>query len=245
MFDSIRVEQIYQPNEKQEQPDCAIRLDFTFPVKTADQKVLKKMQEQFVRSFFGENYETLSPKEAAEKFTADYILMYKELKKDYEKELGKEASAELSFKEKIDNTIDYNQEGLICYTVHTERYRGGAHGSSEKMHYVVNCRTGEQVQEDDIFMNEYQKDLSEILIEHIMKINQVENAADLENIGFFSVEEIAPNNNFLIGEEGITYTFNEYEIAAYAVGNIQVFIPYDEIRHLIKQEGILAQDADK
>ena len=67
--------------------------------------------------------------------------------------------------------------------------------------------------------------LAQILIDHIAKQNKVENPKDLENIGFFSVEEIFPNGNFLVDEDGITYTFNEYEIAAYVVRETNVFLP--------------------
>ncbi len=241
-FDSLQVEQTYLPNEQQEAPVCSVSLHLTYPDKTADREVLKKMREQFVRAFLGENYENLPPEEAVEKFTADYIDMYKGLKNDYEKELGEAVPSTFSFSETISNRIEYNKNGLISYTVQADRYRGGAHGSSEQMHYVLNFKTGETVTEQDLFINDYQKELSEILIDHILKENQVEKPADLENLGYFSVEEIAPNNNFLIREEGIVYTFNEYEIAAYAVGIIQVYIPYDEIRHLLKKEGPLSYE---
>ena len=31
--------------------------------------------------------------------------------------------------------------------------------------------------------------------------------------GFFTVEDIVPNNNFWLNDEGINYTYNQYEIA--------------------------------
>jgi hypothetical protein len=60
--------------------------------------------------------------------------------------------------------------------------------------------------------------------------------AELENIGFFNLDEISSNNNFYADEIGITYTFNEYEIAAYVVGPVTIQIPYDKIRHLLRRE---------
>ena len=72
----------------------------------------------------------------------------------------------------------------------------------------------------------------------------MENPKDLENIGFFSVEEIFPNGNFLVDEDGITYTFNEYEIAAYVVRETNVFLPYAEILYLLKKDSPIAKLID-
>ena len=66
----------------------------------------------------------------------------------------------------------------------------------------------------------------------------------MENIGFFSVEEIFPNGNFLVDGDGITYTFNEYEIAAYVVRETNVFLPYAEIQYLLKKESPIAKLID-
>ena len=47
-------------------------------------------------------------------------------------------------------------------------------------------------------------------------------------------EEIKPNGNFLLSEEGIVYIFNQYEIAPYAAGVIELTIPWDEVSDILK-----------
>ena len=54
-------------------------------------------------------------------------------------------------------------------------------------------------------MDNYQDNLARILVDQIAKQNNVSDAKELENIGFFSVDEIFPNGNFLVDETGITY----------------------------------------
>jgi hypothetical protein len=77
-------------------------------------------------------------------------------------------------------------------------------------------------------------------VDAIALSNNVE-IAELENIGFFNLDEIYPNNNFYADETGITYTFNEYEIAAYVVGAVSVQIPYENIRHLLRRESPVSE----
>ena len=57
----------------------------------------------------------------------------------------------------------------------------------------------------------------------------------------FVDNEIFPNGNFLVDETGITYSFNEYEIAAYVVGVTNVHLPYKEIRYLLRDDSPISQ----
>ena len=163
---------------------------------------------------------------------------------EYKEEVAKAdetpVGAWFSYYEMSTNDIAYNQNDILSYSIYVENYTGGAHGSHATANHVINMKTGAPVTESDIFIEDFQDDLAQILVDRIAKQNSVENAKDLENIGFFSIDEIFPNNNFLIDENGITYTFNEYEIAAYVVGATSVHLPYEEIQYLLKKESPIA-----
>ena len=79
-FDSIRVDRTYHLLNNPDNPNCNLQLNFTYPAKFSDKEILKKIQNDFVLSYFGENYENLSPEEAVAKYTEDYLNNYKELK---------------------------------------------------------------------------------------------------------------------------------------------------------------------
>lgn len=243
-FDSIQVDKTYHLLDNPDNPNCNLQLNFTYPTRFADKEILKKIQNDFVLSFFGENYENFSPKEAIAQYTEDYLNSYKELENDFKAELKKEdelpVGAWFSYYEMSSNEIVYNQNDILSYTVNFENYTGGAHGSHAYNNHVINLKTGNPITEEEIFIDNFQDKLAQILIDQIAKQNKVENPKELENIGFFSIEEIFPNGNFLIDGEGITYTFNEYEIAAYVVRETTVFLPYEEIQYLLKKDSPIA-----
>lgn len=243
-FDSISVDKTYHLLENPENPNCNLQINFTYPSKYGNKDILKKIQKQFVSSYFGESYETLSPEEATAKYTEDYLNNYKDLTDEFKAEVAKAdetpVGAWFSYYEMSSNDIAYNQNDILSYTVNFENYTGGAHGAHSFTNYAINLKTGDVIKEEDIFIENYQDELAQILVDIITKENNVENAKDLENIGFFSVDEIFPNGNFLIDDSGITYTFNEYEIAAYVVGAINVHIPYKEIQYLLKKDSPIA-----
>ncbi len=221
-FDSISVEKTYHLLDNPDNPNCNLEIKFVYPRKYSDKEVLKNLQRQFVSSYFGENYEQLSPEEAVRKYTDDYLAAYKDLEEDYKAEVAKSDETPVgswfSYYEMSSDDIAFNQDDIISYTVSFENYTGGAHGAHSYNNHVVNLKTGKPITEEEIFVDNYQDNLARILVDQIAKQNNVSDAKELENIGFFSVDEIFPNGNFLVDETGITYSFNEYEIAAYVVG---------------------------
>ncbi len=70
-----------------------------------------------------------------------------------------------------------------------------------------------------------------------MEKNNVTSPDSLLNMGFFNIDEIAPNNNFWMNEEGIHYAYNQYEIAPYSMGVIDIFIPYGELEEILIPDG--------
>ena len=243
-FDSISVDKTYHLLENPENPNCNLQITFTYPAKYDNKDILKKIQQQFVYSYFGDGYENLSPEEATAKYTEDYLNNYKDLEDEYKAEVAKAdetpVGAWFSYFEMSSDDIAYNKNDILSYTVNFENYTGGAHGAHSFTNHVIDMKTGNLIKEDDIFIEGFQEDLAQILIDRIAKQNTVENPKELENIGFFSIDEIFPNGNFLIDDNGITYTFNEYEIAAYVVGATNVHLPYEEIQYLLKKESPIA-----
>ena len=243
-FDSISVDKTYHLLENPENPNCNLQINFTYPAKYDNKDILKKIQQQFVYSYFGDGYENLSPEEATAKYTEDYLNNYKDLEDEYKAEVAKAdetpVGAWFSYFEMSSDDIAYNKNDILSYTVNFENYTGGAHGAHSFTNHVIDMKTGNLIKEDDIFIEGFQEDLAQILIDRIAKQNTVENPKELENIGFFSIDEIFPIGIFLIDDNGITYTFNEYEIAAYVVGATNVHLPYEEIQYLLKKESPIA-----
>ena len=244
-FDSISVEKTYHLLDNPDNPNCNLEIKFVYPRKYSDKEVLKNLQRQFVSSYFGENYEQLSPEEAVRKYTDDYLAAYKDLEEDYKAEVAKSDETPVgswfSYYEMSSDDIAFNQDDIISYTVSFENYTGGAHGAHSYNNHVVNLKTGKPITEEEIFVDNYQDNLARILVDQIAKQNNVSDAKELENIGFFSVDEIFPNGNFLVDETGITYSFNEYEIAAYVVGVTNDHLPYKEIRYLLRDDSPISQ----
>ncbi len=237
-YDSIRVEKTYHLLNNPANPNCNLQILFKYPVKAEGKDMLPTLQKLFVSSYFGEGYDNLSPEEAVAKYAEDYLNTYKQLEGEFTREMEKTdetpAGSWFSYYEMSKDQIVYNQNDLISFTVHTESYTGGAHGAHANRNHVINLHTGAFITESDIFVDNFQDRLAQMMVSKIAEQNKLTDPKELENIGFFSIDEIYPNGNFLIDADGITYTFNEYEIAAYVVGAIDVHLSYKELSPLLK-----------
>ncbi|RRD73188.1 DUF3298 and DUF4163 domain-containing protein [Tannerella forsythia] len=246
-FDTMALKESYHIKNIETNPGCSLQINFVFPVEYQNQQVLKAVQQQFVGAFLGDDYMQSSPREAVNQYAENYLNDFKKRETDFESDVeehGSEPNDEwYSSYEILSDSIYYNQNDLLSMVVSKEYDTGGAHNAHHYTNRVIDLKTGERVTEAAVFIEDYQDDLAKIIVDAIALYNNVDKASDLENIGFFNVNEIYPNKNFYVDEVGITYTFNEYEIAAYVVGATSVRIPYEKIRHLLRKESPIAHIA--
>ncbi len=247
-FDTMALKESYHIKHRETNPGCSLQINFVFPVEYQNQQVLKAVQQQFVRAFLGDDYMQSSPREAVNQYAENYLNDFKKRETDFESDVeehGSEPNDEwYSSYEILSDSIYYNQNDLLSMVVLKEYDTGGAaHNAHHYTNRVIDLRTGERVMEAAVFIEDYQDDLAKIIVDAIALYNNVDKVSDLENIGFFNINEIYPNKNFYVDEVGITYTFNEYEIAAYVVGATSVRIPYEKIRHLLRKESPIAHIA--
>jgi hypothetical protein len=243
-FDSIQVEKTYHLLDDPKNPHCDLQVKYIYPAQYEKIDILKSVREHFLRSYFGEGYEALTPEEAVKRFSDQYIEDYKAMEEIFEpdnepkNEEGYEVEPGDWFMhyEDITNEINYSKNNILCFSVSSESYMGGAHGSHIYMSYVLDLSTGGLITEEDLFVDNYQDDLAKLLVRKLAKTNEVEQVKELEEIGYFSIDEINPNNNFYVDETGITYYFNEYEIGPYAMGMVDIHLSFDEIKYLIRPE---------
>ena len=142
--------------------------------------------------------------------------------------------------ELLSDSILFNQKDVLCYSVYREYNAGTPSPVRTYTNWVIDLKTGNRVTESEIFNEDYKDDLAKIIVDAIALYNNVDKVADLENIGFYNINEIYPNRNFYVDDIGITYTFNESDIAAGALGATSVRIPYEKVRHLMRHDSPIA-----
>jgi|GEM_PF-914521 len=248
-FDSIEVLETYYLFNDNDKPSCNIQISFIYPEFSGDTSLLNVAQNIFIEKMFGNSFLDLNPKQAMDEYTKQYINGFKVFEStffplnafvehgehcdhDHEYEVYKDESG-YSYYTKLKNNLLFNQNGLISFTVESVSYEGGAHSSKCLYGYVIDLTNGTLIQEEQFAGKNYSLNVSNLLTEKIAAAKGISDPNELENLGYNTLD-ITPNNNFTVDRKGITYYFNENEIAGTMVGITPVFIPYEELKIYIK-----------
>ena len=262
-FDTIRTAKRHHIEGDSKNPYCDIRIEFVYP-KTSKETELKTIQQFFVKSIFGGSFEELEPEHAIEAYVSNYFKNYSKDADTYRgtvtdmNELNtlipgidihdsEHVMSDMfySYFESLSDSITFNQYDIISFQVKQSNSKGEPNSFYVSYrNYVLYLNTGNQILEGDIFIAGYDYAMQNIIITTLIEQNNVETLEDLEDIGYFGVREIVPNKNFLINDKGITYTFNKGEYSAYQLDAPEVFIPFNIILPLLRENTIISKLAN-
>ena len=118
---------------------------------------------------------------------------------------------------------------LQTYAVAYNDYTGGAHGMNALVSNVFDLTTGETVSEADLFAEGWQDGVSALLKTALDAFLAAQEEG--EDLVFGAP---APNGNFSVSEDGVTWTYNPYEIAPYAMGAIELTVRWTDLKPYLK-----------
>ncbi len=263
-FDTLIVERKQYLHNDTTNPFCDLNVHFVYPF-NGSKTDLKRLQQLFIRNTFGEMYDAFDPEEVVELYTNNFLKNYETDARIFKEELDDLESypnfipqnldahheEELlsndfySYHETLLNKIHFNQNNILSFQVSRSNNKGGSASYSSINNYVINIRTGEPITENDIFTPGYDVALQQLFEKNLMQQNEVKTISDLEDLGYFGIDEIMPNRNFLIDADGITYIFNKGEYSAYLLNAPEVFISFDELRMLLKKNTVVSKLAEQ
>ncbi|MDO5522476.1 MAG: DUF3298 domain-containing protein [Bacteroidia bacterium] len=246
VFDSIVVKEhipLLEVNDTT-MPYADVKVSFTYPTEFGNQEDLSRLQQIFIGTFFGDTQlDNLTPQQAMDEYIAEYRKEYKSLSNTYYDEKSRLPADETPmwywYYMYNSNKVMFQNDSLLSYAVEYSDYTGGAHGSHRVTYFNIDLGDLVTVSEEDIFVPNYKKALTDIIITRLMKQNNVSSPDSLINMGFFNINEIYPNNNFWLNEEGVHYAYNQYEIAPYSMGVIDVDIPYEDLSEILKPDSVI------
>ena len=246
VFDSIVVKEQIPLLETNDTtlPFADVKVSFIYPTKFGNQEDLARLQQIFIGTFFNDlHIDNLSPKEAVDAYIADYKEEYKKLSNTYYDEKSRLPKDETPmwywYYMYNSNKMMFQNDSLLSYAVEYSDYTGGAHGSHRVTYVNVDLGDLVTISEEDIFVPNYKKPLTDVIINRLMTQNNVTVPDSLISIGFFNIDEIYPNNNFWLDDNGIHYAYNQYEIAPYSMGVIDVNIPYEDLSAILKPDNVI------
>jgi hypothetical protein len=112
---------------------------------------------------------------------------------------------------------------------------GGAHPFGATFYVNFESKTGKPVKLIDIFKPGTLARLTSLVESHFREGHKLSATESLSEAGFnFPSDRFRLNDNYGFGDKVMVFHFNTYEIAAGAIGDTEIEIPYADMRHLLK-----------
>lgn len=246
-FSTFNTEQKVHLFNDTTKPGCHLKLKFEYPAELADKESLKKLQSMLISSYFGDEYTDLDPKQAAEKYAADYIASYKELEDSYHSTDNSEEEGGnmwMNYEQLSEGKAGFSKGGFLSYGIEIYSYTGGAHGMTTHIFHVIDLKDMTQVKLSDIFEDRNLDNIAELIKQRLAQKVGNGDTAKLDEMGY-DVNAIVPTENFYIDDNGITWQYNSYEIAAYAMGSPTVSVDWEDLLIYMKEDCVLKPLVEK
>ena len=170
------------------------------------------------------------------KTNLDWINQYydNELKKQYQEAFA--AKNEVTLPDSEDNYEYYvgsmvrfkgQLYNLVTFSQFDNSYSGGAHNHYNVTYATFDLKTKKKLGLNDII----QANAKDRILALIKKYN----ASELKEYGT-DLTELQVSDNFYLAENGLMLVYSPYEIAPWVFGMPELFVPYDELKDLIKSE---------
>jgi hypothetical protein len=132
--------------------------------------------------------------------------------------------------------VVYATPELISILFEYSTYFGGAHPNHFSLSYNYDLKRGAEVKLADLFAP-HANFLQLISSYSIRELKKLSTTSDVETGAGPKLENFQSWN---VTPLGLQFTFDPYQVGAYAVGAHQVLVPYEVLRPAIKPDGVLA-----
>lgn len=228
--------------EDSDMPNCWVHLEILYPtisdIKYVDLRdSIAKILIQRV---------TLKPiseytKEAFQQVADDYV---EEQLQDYKLDIQQAHDLHFDlhslsvFNKQVDvcDSLVYNDKNIVSILYITQEYSGGVHSNEYVTMFNYDMAHKCMITPSSLFKDPNDPGLKALLLNKLMATFDVSSPSELEYAGVYSYEALEVSRNFYFSNTGITFYYNPYELAAYAVGAIEISVTYEELSPYLHKE---------
>lgn len=224
---------------------CTIVADATidYPVATAQGAAVDTLQRLFV-AYVLESGDSLSLQEAMRQVVSNsmhqYDFMNEPLSADEAAEANEDgAMSTLKYATSTRVTSIYNKNGVVTFERVDVVKKNDKVTSITHRYYNFDVETNTFIDVNRLFRDDAMADVCQLLKDQLLKQNNATGNEQLNDLGFFNVENITVTRNFYFDDQGVTWSYLPNELAVEAVGEPKITIPYSDLDPFLCDESII------
>lgn len=234
VFETIDLEQTYGVCDEPDTGCASITIEYpeilAAPTPQAKDSINAYIRKTLLGSIPGDK-----PAENVEAAMNQFIDDYKKFKADF-------SDYPTSWSVEREVKVYYQDPGLASLSFYEFSYTGGAHPNSA-VHYVnFDLSSGKRLTLQDLFTAGFQERLNSVAEKRFRELKAIAPGQSYSDADFwFENEQFTLTDNFAVGDTGVVFYYNNYEIAPYAMGPTELGISYRDLKEIINPQGLLGK----
>ena len=208
---------------------CTIDADATidYPAATVEGQPVDSLQRLFA-AYVLESGDSLSLQEAMRQIVANSMHQYDFMQEPVSSDEIDERDDMVTLKYATSTRITpvYNKNGIVTFERVDVVKKNDKVTSITHRYYSFDVKTQSFIDLNRLFRDDAIADVCQLLKQQLLKQNNATGNEQLNDLGYFNVENISVTRNFFFDDKGITWSFLPNELAVEAVGEPRITIPY-------------------
>ena len=137
--------------------------------------------------------------------------------------------------------IAYHNFDILCIEKKSATIKDHKPSLSSSAFYSFDLIGKKRIALSDIFSDSDIPQINDLIKKQLLSKEKCGNTDQLADIGYFNVDNLSATDNFTLSDKGIIFHYNPLEIACYAVGAVNILIPFSDIEQYVLEQSPIAR----
>ena len=223
-FEVLMIDEVSLQNCNPEEENCAyisLQVPWAKSQNSRDERLNRNIEKHLIKIL---DYEEENTSNDLEEMSKNFISNYEISSREF-------PEYNIPWEANVEGKVLTNGPEIISIQFDLALFTGGAHGYSSKSFLNIDPETGEILNPEDLFTEDFENYAEELF----RKKHDIPTGESINSTGYFFENDsfhLPKNIGFLSNK--IILRYNVYEVASYSEGGIQLEIPKEEAKDYIK-----------
>jgi hypothetical protein len=221
---------------------CSIVAEATidYPVTGTNGVAVDSLQRLFA-AYVLESGDSLSLQEAMRQVVANSMHQYDFMEEPMTEAVADEAAEMNTLKYATSTRVApmYNKNGVVTFERVDVVKKNDKVTSVTHRYYSFDVENQTYIDVNRLFRDDAVADVCQLLRQQLLAQNNATGNEQLNDMGYFNVENITVTRNFFFDDKGVTWSYLPNELAVEAVGEPRITVPYADLSDYKCDDSIL------
>ncbi len=221
---------------------CTIVAEATidYPVSAGEGVRVDSLQRLFA-AYVLESGDTLSLQEAMRQVVSNSMHQYDFMDEPIGENEVDEADDQATLKYVTSTRVTpiYNKNGVVTFERVDVVKKNDKVTSVTHRYYSFDVETQTYIDLPNLFRDDAVADVCQLLKQQLLKQNNAKGNEQLNDLGYFNVENLTVTRNFYFEDNGLTWSYLPNELAVEAVGEPKITVSYGDLSSCLCDDSII------